>query len=301
MKFAAIDIGSNAVRLLFGYVIETNHGPEFTKAELIRIPLRLGEDAFIHHRIGPVLEEKFINVMQAFKLLIDAYGAISYRACATSAMREAENAPAIIQKVADRCGLKIEIISGRIEAETIYANHVAEHLDPANAYLYIDVGGGSTELTLFHQNQTIASKSFDVGTIRWLHQMVSKEYWAAVKSWVRTVTAEHAPLVAIGSGGNINKIFKMLGRKENKPLTYTKLRELYDYLKAFTIEDRIRLLGLRPDRADVIVPAAKIFLSIMKHAQIEKIIVPQIGLSDGLIHQQYEAYKISRAANPHPL
>lgn len=291
MKFAAIDIGSNAMRLLFSHVYETTGEPEFTKAELIRIPLRLGEDAFLHKKISDVKAQKFIQVMQAFKLLIDSFDVISYRACATSALREAVNGNALIEKTKKETGLEIEIISGRSEAEIIYSNHVAEHLDHNSSYLYIDVGGGSTEITLFADNKTVASQSFDVGTVRWLHNTVSKEYWDDVKLWVRNTTANHQPLIAIGSGGNINKIFKMLGRKENKPLTYQKLRELYDYLKAFTVEDRIRLLGLKPDRADVIVPAAKIFLSVMKHARIEKMIVPQIGLSDGLIHLLYEKHK----------
>jgi exopolyphosphatase/guanosine-5'-triphosphate,3'-diphosphate pyrophosphatase len=195
----------------------------------------------------------------------------------------------IVRTYADegKSGLNIEIISGKEEAEIIYSNHVEEHLDPIRAYLYIDVGGGSTELTLFDHGRLIASQSFDVGTIRWLQQQVPKERWEAMKNWARDQAAGRGPLTAIGSGGNINKIFKMVGRKD-KPIPYERLRALYDELKVHTIEERMELWGLNADRADVIVPAARIYTGIMKAAQINEIIVPQIGLADGIVHRLHE-------------
>ncbi|HEY6161106.1 MAG TPA: exopolyphosphatase [Bacteroidia bacterium] len=296
MKFAAIDIGSNAVRLLFCNVITGNGEPVFKKAELIRIPLRLGEDSFIKGKISPRKEDKLVTTMKAFRYLIDAYDAVDYRACATSAMRDAENSWDIIHRIRKEAGLKVEIIDGKTEADIIYSNHIAEFLDKENAYLYIDVGGGSTEITLFAKGKVVASQSFNIGTIRMLHAQVEKEYWNYFKKWVREVTAGYKPLVAIGSGGNINKIFKMLRRKEGKPLSVNKLRGLYELLDAYSYEDRIKKFGLNPDRADVIMPAARIFLSVMKNAEIEKIYVPEIGLSDGIVHQLFEKYRLKMEA-----
>jgi exopolyphosphatase/guanosine-5'-triphosphate,3'-diphosphate pyrophosphatase len=231
---------------------------------------------------------KFIKTMQAFKLLIDVFEPVDYRGCATSAMRDASNGEEILQRVRKDSGLKIEIISGREEADLIFSNHVEEHLDKNNSYLYIDVGGGSTELTLFSEGRCLVSQSFDIGTIRWLNGQVPKEKWLEFKDWIRLITAGHYPLTAIGSGGNINRIFKLLKRKEGQSLPFEKLKELYSEMKIHSVEERMEIWNLNPDRADVIVPAAKIFLSIMKAAQIEEIIVPQIGLPDGIIHQLYE-------------
>jgi exopolyphosphatase/guanosine-5'-triphosphate,3'-diphosphate pyrophosphatase len=284
------------VRLLFCNVITGNGEPVFKKAELIRIPLRLGEDSFIKGKISPRKEDKLVTTMKAFRYLIDAYDAVDYRACATSAMRDAENSWDIIHRIRKEAGLKVEIIDGKTEADIIYSNHIAEFLDKENAYLYIDVGGGSTEITLFAKGKVVASQSFNIGTIRMLHAQVEKEYWNYFKKWVREVTAGYKPLVAIGSGGNINKIFKMLRRKEGKPLSVNKLRGLYELLDAYSYEDRIKKFGLNPDRADVIMPAARIFLSVMKNAEIEKIYVPEIGLSDGIVHQLFEKYRLKMEA-----
>lgn len=294
MKFAAIDIGSNAVRLLLSHVYDDGGVTQFKKAELIRIPLRLGEDSFLNKKISPDKISKLVSAMKAFKNLIDVYEAIDYRACATSAMRDAENGREVIEQVRREAGIKIEIIDGKTEADIIYSNHIEEHLDKNNSYLYIDIGGGSTEITLFSKNKAVASQSFNIGTIRMLHNQIDKEYWTYFKNWVRDVTKAHKPLIAIGSGGNINKLFRMSGRKNNKPVTTSKLKSLYEMMDSYTYDERVKVLGLNPDRADVIIPASKILLSVLKHAEIEKVIVPQIGLSDGIVHQLYEKFKANK-------
>jgi exopolyphosphatase / guanosine-5'-triphosphate,3'-diphosphate pyrophosphatase len=291
MRFAAIDIGSNAVRLLLCNVYDQDGEPVFKKAELVRMPIRLGEDAFRFKRITEEKKERLAKTMKAFKLLIDVFGAVDFRACATAAMREADNGPEVIRYIKQQSGIEIEIIDGKTEAQIIYSNHIEEHLDHDQSYLYIDVGGGSTELTLFARNKVVASQSFNIGTIRLLHDQVSKETWNYFKDWVKEKTIPYYPLTAIGSGGNINKLFKMADKKENKPLTLAKIQEVYSFLKEFSVEDRITRLGLNPDRADVIVPATKIFLTVMKTAVIDRILVPQIGLSDGIIHLLYEKHK----------
>lgn len=297
MKFAAIDIGSNAVRLLFCNVYEDKRETSFKKAELIRVPIRLGEDSFLQGRISSAKEEKLVTAMKGFKSLMDVYEVADYRACATSAMRDAENRYDVVDRIRRESGIKIEIIDGKTEADIIYSNHIEEHLDKDTNYLYIDIGGGSTEITLFSKNKAVVSQSFNVGTIRMLHNRIDKEYWSYFKNWVREITAGYKPLVAIGSGGNINKLFKMTGRKPNKPLAVPKLRSLCELIESYSYEERIQVLGLNPDRADVIIPASKILLSVLKKAEIEKIIVPQIGLSDGIVHQLYEKQKEIAAAN----
>lgn len=291
MKFAAIDIGSNAVRLLFSNVYDDNGITYFKKAELIRIPLRLGEDSFLNGKISEKKIEKLVTSMKAFKHLIDVYDAIDYRACATSAMRDADNRWDVIERVRKEAGIKIEIIDGKTEADIIYSNHIEEQLDKNNAYLYIDIGGGSTEITLFSKNKAVVSQSFNIGTIRMLHNQIDKEYWNYFKNWVKEITKGYKPLLAIGSGGNINKLYRMSGRKLNKPFATSKLKSLYELLESYTYEERVKILGLNPDRADVIIPASKILLSVLKNAEIDKIIVPQIGLSDGIVHQLYEKYR----------
>lgn len=296
MKFAAIDIGSNAVRLLFCNVYDDNGKISFKKAELIRVPIRLGEDSFLRGKISSKKVEKLVTAMKAFKNLIDVYDAVDYRACATSAMRDAENRYDIVERVRKEAGIKIEIVDGKTEADIIFSNHIEEHLDKSNNYLYIDIGGGSTEITLFSKNKAVVSQSFNVGTIRMLHNQIDKEYWSYFKTWVQEITQGYKPLIAIGSGGNINKLFKMTGRKPNKPIPTVKLKNLYEVLESYTYEERIQVFGLNPDRADVIIPASKILLSILKKADIEKIIIPQIGLSDGIVHQLYEKHKEKKLA-----
>ncbi len=294
MKFAAIDIGSNAVRLLFCHVSELDGETRFKKNSLIRVPIRLGEDSFSEKKISEKNATRLLKTMQAFKLLIDVHEPISFRACATSAMREATNGNEIVEKIARESGITIEIVSGKKEAEIIYSNHIEEHLEEDKAYLYIDVGGGSTELTLFRKRRIVASTSFNIGTIRILKQQVDKAEWEYLYAWISSnVSKIQEPIFGIGSGGNINKIHSMAGKKSDKPVSYERIAEIYNDLKKYTYQQRIDLLGLNPDRADVIVPACEIFLNVMKHASVKKIYVPEIGLSDGIVHLLYEEHKRS--------
>ena len=291
MIFAAIDIGSNAVRLLFGHVHEQNGKAIFKKGELIRLPIRLGDDSFTKQEISQEKADKLVTAMKGFAELIKVFDVKGFKACATSAMRDAKNGDDIIKRIKKESGLDVEIIDGKTEAATIFSNHVEEFLDPKHSYLYIDVGGGSTELTLISAGKALASKSFNIGTIRLLCDKVDKEEWESFKTWIKKNTAGIKPLSAIGSGGNINKLFKMTGKKDNKHMTYDKLKDMSDMLNSYNYDERVTVLGLNPDRADVIIPATKIVLTTMKHADIEKILVPQIGLSDRIVHLLYDEYK----------
>jgi exopolyphosphatase/guanosine-5'-triphosphate,3'-diphosphate pyrophosphatase len=291
LKFAAIDIGSNAVRLLISNVYDGINGPVFKKSSLIRLPIRLGEDVFVNGKISEKKEERLTKAILAFKNMIDIHEVISFRACATSAMREASNGAEVAERIFKTTGVNIEIVSGSAEAEIIYANHIAEGLDNKFDYLYIDVGGGSTELTLFSNGYIKSSRSFNIGTIRLLHEKVEKWQWDEMKTWIKQQVISNKPIQAIGSGGNINKLYKLAKIKEGKPLSFEKLKELEVVLNKFSYDERMEIIGLNPDRADVIVPAAKIYLTAMKVAECKKIYVPQIGMSDGLVHLQYEAYK----------
>ena len=291
MKFASIDIGSNAVRLLFTKVFEDGSGAVFKKDSLIRMPIRLGKDVFVNQEISKDKIDSLVNTMIAFKYLIDAYKPIDYMACATSAMREATNQKKVVKKIKEKSQIEVEIIDGKREAEIIYANHIAEKLNPKKNYLYIDVGGGSTELTLISSSRVINSQSFNIGTVRILEDKVTKSQWQKMKVWVDKITADYKYISGIGSGGNINKMFKMSLKDKEEPLTYKNIKSIYKILNSYSFEDRIIKLGLRPDRADVIIPAAKIYLSVLKWADIKKLYVPQIGLSDGIIHILYEKQK----------
>jgi exopolyphosphatase/guanosine-5'-triphosphate,3'-diphosphate pyrophosphatase len=293
LKFASIDIGSNAVRLLFCNVIEDKGKTLYKKAELIRIPLRLGEDAFLHKRITRKKVDRLVTTMKAFKHLISVHEVTAHRACATAAIRAAENRDEIIKRIKREAGVNVEIINGRTEANIIYANHSEQYLDKSSSYMYIDIGGGSTELTLMHKGKCVASRSFNIGTILLLYDKVEKQYWLDFKKWIREACAGRQPIIAIGSGGNINKLYKM-SEKKGKPLPYKMLKMLAGRIESYSPKDRVKILGLNPDRADVIVPAAKILLSVMKNAKIEKIIVPEIGLSDGMVHGMYAKYKRSK-------
>jgi exopolyphosphatase / guanosine-5'-triphosphate,3'-diphosphate pyrophosphatase len=292
MKLASIDIGSNAVRLLLVNVYEGKNGPSFKKADLVRVPLRLGDDAFRAKKISREKIDKLLLVMKSFRALIDFYEVDGLRAAATSAMRDATNGTEITALIKKETGIAIEIIDGKTEAQIIFANHIAEELDQDHDYIYIDVGGGSTELTLFSKSQVVTSRSFNIGTIRMLNDLVSKELWTSFKDWIKETTRDHKrPLMAIGSGGNINKLFKMSRFKHGQPLSLDKLKELHEMLEGYTLDERMRTLGLNPDRADVIVPAARIYRTAMKAAQTDEILVPQIGMADGLIHLLYEDLK----------
>ncbi len=291
MNFAAIDIGSNAIRLLICNVYEVNSVPVFRKITLVRVPIRLGEDVFTEGRISEKNTSRLVKSMTAFKNLMDVYDVISYRACATSAMRDALNNEQVIEQVKNESGITIEIIGGGLEAEIIYSNHVTDYLDDKNAYLYIDIGGGSVELTLTSKNIKIASQSFNLGTVRQLKNNAPKQEWSNLKRWIKNNIKDYKPLIAIGTGGNINKLNRLANPKDNsRPLTFKKLKEVDSFLNSFSLKDRIEILKLNPDRADVIIPASKTVLNIMKHAGINKMIVPQLGLSDGIVHLLYEEH-----------
>ncbi len=291
MKFAAIDVGSNASRLLLSQVVTDDDLPVFKKVSLIRFPLRLGEDAFLTRRITPEKTGQLVQVMTAFHKLIEAFQPLAYRACATSALREAENRAEIVEMIKRESGIDLEIVDGRTEAQIIYANHFERQLAADRSCLYVDVGGGSTQLTFFSQKRMLRSRSFDIGAIRLMKGLVQRSTWKEMKRWLKETTREIDSPVAIGSGGNINKVFMLAGKKLGKPLSYKKLQELDRFISRFEVDERIRLLGLRPDRADVIVPAMEIFLRVMKWSRIDQIYVPFIGLSDGLIHLLYEDFK----------
>lgn len=291
MVFAAIDIGSNAMRLLFCRVYLVDGKPHFSKEELFRMPIRLGEDVFMQGKISTTKADRLITSLRGFSDLIRAYGVVGYRAVATSAMRDASNGLEIMERVKKETGIHLEIIDGKDEAALVFSNHIEELLNPRYAYLYIDVGGGSTELTLYFNNKVVAARSFNIGTVRMLLDKVEKDELEEMKSWLKRNTNGIHPLSGIGSGGNINKIFKMSGKKETKHLSYERLKGIYEMLCSYTYKERIERLDLKPDRADVIIPAAKIFLTVMKNADIEKVFVPQVGLSDGLVHGLYEQYR----------
>lgn len=293
MKLAAIDIGSNAARLLISEAEAGENGkPQFQKLNLIRVPLRLGFDVFEKKFISAEREEMIVNTIKSYRLLCDVYGVKYLKACATSAMRDAQNGAAIIGKVKEETGIGIEIISGDVEASLIYENHVAENMDKAHSYLYIDVGGGSTELTFFADGALVFKRSFNIGTIRILKKQVDDFLWDEMRDFIRRETRSHeGDMIAIGSGGNINKVFSMSKRKEGKPLQLELLKDYYRELGSFSLEDRMRIYKMREDRADVIVPAILIYINVMKWADIGEIYVPKIGLADGLIQHLYNEVK----------
>ena len=288
MRLAAIDIGSNAARLLISEVIINNTSePVFNKLNLVRVPLRLGFDVFEYEEISKDKTGMLLETMKAYKHLINAYGVKHVKACATSAMRDAQNARDIIREVKMETGITIEIINGETEAGIIYENHIAEHLSKEDSYLYIDVGGGSTELTFYANDQLIFKESFNIGTIRLLKSMVSEAQWDSMKAFIKTNTKNFPEITAIGSGGNINKIFSLSKKKEGRPLSLESLREYYKELSSFTVGERMKMYKLREDRADVIVPALLIYINAMKWADAKEICVPRIGLADGLIQHLY--------------
>jgi len=292
MRLAAIDIGSNAARLLISDVSINNGKTEFNKINLVRVPLRLGFDVFEKKEISPEKTKMILHTIKAYKHLLDAYEVRHIKAAATSAMRDAVNAGEIIQRVHEETGIPIEVISGGNEAALIYENHIAENMDKDHAYLYIDVGGGSTELTFFARNKLIFSASFNIGTIRLLKGQVTDSQWDNMKEFIKKETKEYLDnIIAIGSGGNINKIFSLSKRKEGKSLHIDLLKDYYKEFSSFTLPDRMRLYKLREDRADVIVPALQIYINVMRWATAQEIYVPKIGLADGLIQHLYADLK----------
>lgn len=302
MRLAAIDIGSNAARLLISDAVDADTGGvQFQKINLVRVPLRLGFDVFEQQLISPEKEEMILHTMRAYRHLLDAYDVplTHLKAAATSAMRDASNASAIIHTVEAETGIAIEVISGDAEASLIYENHIAENMDRDHAYLYIDVGGGSTELTFFADGKLVFKRSFNIGTIRLLKQQVPNETWDEMKDFLKKEIRVHLnDIIAIGSGGNINKIFSISKRKEGKPLQLELLKDYYKEFNSFSLADRIRLYKLREDRADVIVPALQIYINVMRWANTEEIYVPKIGLADGLIQHLYQDLKRTRHELP---
>jgi exopolyphosphatase/guanosine-5'-triphosphate,3'-diphosphate pyrophosphatase len=289
MRLAAIDIGSNAARLLITEVIINNGKPEFNKLNLVRVPLRLGFDVFEKREISSEKIIMIINTIKSYKYLLDAYQVTHIKAAATSAMRDAINSGIIIERVKNETGIEIEVISGDSEASLIYENHIAENLDKEYSYLYIDVGGGSTELTFFAENKLVFKESFNIGTIRILKNQVEEVHWNAMKDFVKRETKGHDnDLIAIGSGGNINKVFSLSKRKDGKPLTIELLKDYYKEIGSFSVPERVRLYKLREDRADVIVPALQIYINVMRWTNTQEIYVPKIGLVDGLIQHLYD-------------
>jgi exopolyphosphatase/guanosine-5'-triphosphate,3'-diphosphate pyrophosphatase len=288
VRLAAIDIGSNAARLLISEVLYTKEGrPQFNKLNLVRVPLRLGFDVFERGEISKPKKGMLMQTMKAYRHLMEVYEIEHVKACATSAMRDAANSEDIIRKVKLETGIEIKIISGDEEANMIYENHIAENLDKEHSYLYVDVGGGSTELNFFADGKLRYKESFNIGTIRLLKGQVEEKTWEYMKDRLKKNTKTNLPILAIGSGGNINKIFSLSKKKEGKPLQLELLKDYYKELSSFNLEDRIRTYKLKEDRADVILPALQIYINVMRWTGIEEIFVPKIGLSDGLIQSLY--------------
>ncbi len=287
-KYAAIDIGSNAMRLLIANIVEQDgKETQFSKSSLVRVPIRLGQDAFT---VGAISEEnidRMCDAMKAFSLLMKVHKVEQYKAFATSAMREAYNGKEVVEIIKKKAGVKIEIIDGKQEAAIIASTDLHHLLKTDQTYLFVDVGGGSTEFTLFSNGKMIASRSFKAGTVRLLNDMVHEVVWEEIEKWIRTNTEEYDEVTLIGSGGNINKLFKMSGKLQEKPLSYIYINSQYAFLNSLTYAQRISELGLNSDRADVILPATRIYLNAMKWSGARNIYVPKIGLADGIVKAMY--------------
>jgi exopolyphosphatase/guanosine-5'-triphosphate,3'-diphosphate pyrophosphatase len=291
-KFAAIDIGSNSIRLLIEHVMETDKEVLFKKNSLIRVPIRLGEDSFKHHKITEENITRLVDAIMGFKLLMRANGVLHYKGGATSAMREAKNGEAVVARILKETGIKVSVISGASEARMIFASQQSIATKLKDNTIFIDVGGGSTEITIFSKGEVVSVKSFDIGTIRILNNLVTKDDWKDLKEWLKKSTTKIENFSIVGSGGNINRISKLAQLKIGKSLPLETLESIISTLKSHTLQDRMRLFDLNPDRADVIVPAGEIFVQIMKWAEASKIFVPKIGLSDGMVREVYAEYKL---------
>ena len=287
-KYAAIDIGSNAMRLLITNIVE-QEGKEtqFNKSALIRVPIRLGQEAFTVGEISPENIDRMVDAINAFQLLMKVYKVEKYKACATSAMREAYNGKEVAEFIYDKTDILIDIIDGKNEAAIIASSDLHNFLRTDQTYLYVDVGGGSSEFSLFSEGRMVASKSFKNGTVRLINNMVNEVVWEEIEKWIKSNTSDYENVILIGSGGNINKIFKLSGKREDKPLSYVYLSSQYQYLSSLTYEQRIAELGLNTDRADVIIPALQIYLNAMKWSGARQVFVPKIGLADGIIKAMY--------------
>lgn len=291
MIFAAIDIGSNAVRLLFANAFDRDNRIHVEKATLIRIPIRLGKDVYKNNTISKKRATNLIKTLKAFKLLIDVYKPVDYTACATAAMREATNGPELLKQIKKETGIKVRTVDGMEEAEIVRS--IGGFVPPPGKThtMYVDLGGGSTEVSVLDKNGLVAARSFKIGTIRLLNKKVGEEQWDEMKTWLNQFKDDFGKINIIGSGGNINKIAKLYGDIPTNTISYERLQYAYKYLKSFNLHERIEQLGLRPDRADVIVPAARVFIFVTKTVGSDSVLAPKIGLADGLVHQLYAAYK----------
>lgn len=290
MRFGAIDIGSNAVRLLIADVIETEDDLIIKKLSLTRVPIRLGSSVFEKGSISSSKAKRLAKTMKAFRYLLDVYDVKGYRACATSAMREATNSDEVIARVKYYANVDIEVINGRTEADLIFSTFKTQKLDPSGTYLYIDVGGGSTEITLLKNGHRVHARSFKIGTVRILKSNIKPTIWTEMEEWVTEITKDEKDMVAIGTGGNINRLFKMSKLNYGELMGFDELAEMHEYLKTLSFNERIIKLNLRPDRADVILPAAEIFCRVMGKAKVDHISVPKIGLSDGIALYLYRQH-----------
>ena len=289
-KFAAIDIGSNAIRILIANIIQTDHDVIFQKNSLIRSPVRLGEDSFTLGEISPKSLKRFVKTMKAFKLLMNIHGVSHYKAFATSALREANNSSHVIKTVKKKAGIKIEIIDGTKEAEIISNSKISEFINTQKTFLFVDVGGGSTEFTFINEGNHVVSKSFKIGTVRLINNLIDDRVWIGIENWIKKNSMKYDKITLMGSGGNINKLFKLSNIKEGKPLSKIKLSQLFNQLEKLNYEHRILKFELNPDRADVIVPAARIYLKALEWSGGQKIYVPRFGLSDGMIKYMYKSF-----------
>lgn len=293
LRFGAIDIGSNAARLLITSVTGLEDGQEFyfKKAALVRVPLRLGFDAFVNGKLSERSIDRLTNTMEAYHHLMNAYEVETYRACATSAMREASNSDEIVEMVKQKSNLNLEVLPGSQEARIIYNTQITEKLNNNRTYIYIDVGGGSTEISIFNKGKVLASQSFKIGTIRLLNGLVSIDKWIEMQDWVMMHTEKVKNLAAIGTGGNISKIFKITKKPKNTPLLLFEIERLYRKLEPLSLEERIRQYDMKTDRADVIVPAANIFRNVMSWSNTQEIFVPKVGLADGMTRMLFEEWR----------
>jgi len=294
-KYAAVDIGSNAIRLLITTVIEKEGFPtQFKKTSLVRLPIRLGADVFLKGNISPGNYKRLLDAMQAYSLIIKTHNVVAFRACATSAMREAKNGLEIVSKLKAATGIDIQIIDGNDEAAIIASTDLKQLISDNKVFLYVDVGGGSTEFTVFANGKNIASHSFKLGTVRIINGMVEEVMWEQAQQWVTQHTKAYSKINVIGSGGNINSIYRFSEKKVGQPLSYLFMSNFYEKVKQYDYNQRVFELKMNPDRADVIIPATRIYLSAMKWAKAKNMYVPKIGLADGIVKQLYNERIASR-------
>jgi len=287
-RYAAIDIGSNAVRVLISNVVVTADAPpKYMKSSLVRVPIRLGQDSFTVGEISPHNIKRMVKAMKAFKLIMKVNNVKKYMACATSALREANNSSELIAEVKKKTGIDIQVIDGKREAEIIATTNIFESINKNRTFLFIDVGGGSTEFSVLVKGERLVSKSFKVGTVRMINNMVSEKVWEEIKEWIEIHTKQYSKLALLGSGGNINKLFKIAKLKEGRPLSFIKLNTLYNELNQLDYNERILQWELNPDRSDVIIPATQIYLKALLWSGATEVYVPKIGLSDGMIKVLY--------------